>query len=108
MEAFFGYAALFLLIAALIIYPLYFRNVRLFLRLLEKELPHSWDELDRPRLDASINVRSSWLLIRYIWLGDYKDTSSQQLAKYGDRSKILLILGLVVFSLLITLGLLGS
>jgi len=108
MDAFLGYSSMVLLLAALIIYPLYFRTLRRFTDLLESDFSHEWEVLGRPKLNASLNVSSSLALIRYIWLGQYIVVESSLLAALGKRAKILLILGLIVFAALVAVAWLGS
>jgi hypothetical protein len=108
MKAFLGFFSVALVLCALVIFPLYFRSLRKFIELMESNFSSEWEEIGSPRLDMSMNVRSSWFLVRYLWSGHYKRTDSSDVIKYGNQSKFLLMLGLLLFVTFVVVAWCGS
>lgn len=108
MESILGFFSMFLILAALIVYPLYFRSLGSLLRLMEVKFVDEWTDIGRPKIDSSISMRNSLAAVRFIWSGRYKDLKNDDAVKLGRRTHVLLALGIVIVFTLIILGYLGS
>ncbi|MGD8177456.1 hypothetical protein [Marinimicrobium sp. ARAG 43.8] len=108
MKAFLGFFSVAIVLSALVMLPIYFITLRKFIEIMESDFPGDWVKIGSPRLDGSMNVRGSWLLVRYLYSGSYKSTGSDTVIKHGDRAKFLLMAGMLFFLVFVAVTGFGS